>query len=108
MSPKRERFEPKTMHYTPLLATSTDTSTVFMVIDDITAHLNPKHLCIGMMRKYAIVIDDVTAHVNPKHLYDETMCHSATHSHWSTFTDSIECSITQILRKRRFQHGKTI
>jgi hypothetical protein len=30
-----------------------------------------------MMRKYAMVIDDVTAHVNPKHLYDETMCHSA-------------------------------
>jgi hypothetical protein len=38
-----------------------------MVIGDITAH-NPKHLCIGMMRKYAMVIDDVTAHVNPKHL----------------------------------------
>jgi hypothetical protein len=31
-----------------------------------------------MMRKYAMVIDDVTAHVNRKHLvYDETMCHSA-------------------------------
>jgi hypothetical protein len=43
-----------------------------MVIDDVTAH-NPKHLCIGMMRKYAMVIDDVTAHVNPKHLYDETI-----------------------------------
>jgi hypothetical protein len=38
-----------------------------MVIDDVTAH-NPKHLCIGMMRKYAMVIDDVTAHVNPKHM----------------------------------------
>jgi hypothetical protein len=33
-----------------------------MVIDDVTAHINPKHLCIGMMRKYAMVIDDVTAH----------------------------------------------
>jgi hypothetical protein len=30
-----------------------------------------------MMRKYAMVIDDVTAHVNPKDLYYETMCHSA-------------------------------
>jgi hypothetical protein len=47
-----------------------------MVIDDVSAH-NPKHLCFGMMRKYAMVIDDVTAHVNPKHLYDETMCYSA-------------------------------
>jgi hypothetical protein len=47
-----------------------------MVIDDVTAH-NPKHLCIGMMRKYAMVIDDVTAHVTPKHLYGETMCCSA-------------------------------
>jgi hypothetical protein len=47
-----------------------------MVIDDVTAHINPReHLCIGMMRNYAMVIDDVTAHVNPKHLvYDETMC----------------------------------
>jgi hypothetical protein len=46
-----------------------------MVIEDVTAH-NPKHL-IGMMRKYAMVINDVTAHVNPKHLHDETMCYSA-------------------------------
>jgi hypothetical protein len=30
------------------LTTSTDTSTAFMVIDDVTAHINPKHLCIGM------------------------------------------------------------
>jgi hypothetical protein len=31
-----------------------------------------------MMRKYAMVIDDVTAQVNPKHLvYDDTMCLSA-------------------------------
>jgi hypothetical protein len=42
-----------TMHFTPLLTTSTDTSTAFMVIDDVTAY------------------------VNPKHLYDEPMCHSA-------------------------------
>jgi hypothetical protein len=63
MSPKRQRFELKTMHYTiPLSTTSTDTSTAFMVIDDVTAHINPKHLCIGMMRKYAMVIDDVTVH----------------------------------------------
>jgi hypothetical protein len=34
-------------------------------------------LCFGMMRKYAMVVDDVAAHVNTKHLYDETMCHSA-------------------------------
>jgi hypothetical protein len=40
-----------------------------VVIDDVTAYINPKHLYIGMMRKYAMVIDDVTAHVNPKHLY---------------------------------------
>jgi hypothetical protein len=53
-----------TMHYAPLLTTSTDTSTAFIVIDDVTAHINPKHLCIGMMRKYAIVIDDVTAPVD--------------------------------------------
>jgi hypothetical protein len=66
--------EPKTMHYTPLLTTSTDTSTAFMVIDDVTAHINPKHMCIGMMRKYAMVIDDVTAHVNPKHLYMMRQC----------------------------------
>jgi hypothetical protein len=32
----------------------------------------------GKKLKYAMVIDDVTAHINPKHLYhDETMCHSA-------------------------------
>jgi hypothetical protein len=63
-SPKRQRFESKTMHYTPLLTTSTDTSTasIHMVIDDVAAH-NPNHLCIGMMKKYAMVIDDITAHV---------------------------------------------
>jgi hypothetical protein len=33
-----------------------------MVIDDVTAHINPKHLGIGMMRIYAMAIDDVTAH----------------------------------------------
>jgi hypothetical protein len=38
-----------------------------MVIVDVTAHMNPKHLCIGTMRKYARVIDDVTAHID---LYD--------------------------------------
>jgi hypothetical protein len=42
MSPKRQRFEPKTMHYAPLLTTSTDTSMAFMVIDDVTAHVSPK------------------------------------------------------------------
>jgi hypothetical protein len=64
-----DRFPRPCTHYTPLLTTSTDThfNGVHMVIDDVTAH-NPKHLCIGMMRKYAMVIDDVTAHVNPKHL----------------------------------------
>jgi hypothetical protein len=45
-----------------------------MVIDDVTVHVNPKHPCIGMMRKYAMVIDYVTAHVNPKHLYMMTEC----------------------------------
>jgi hypothetical protein len=53
MSTKRQRFEPKTMHYAPLLTTSTGTSTAFIVIDDVTAHVNPKHL-----------------------VYDEAMCHS--------------------------------
>jgi hypothetical protein len=48
-----------------------------LVIDDVTEHINPKHLCIGMTRNYAMVVDDVTAHVNPKHLYDETMCHDS-------------------------------
>jgi hypothetical protein len=79
IDPTKSKFEPTTMHYTTIdepektkirtqdHALFTDTSTAFMVIDDVTAHINPKHLCIGMMRKYAMVIDDVTAQVNPKH-----------------------------------------
>jgi hypothetical protein len=67
-----EKTKIRTQDHTPLLTTSADTST----INDVTAH-NPKHLCIGMMRKYAMVIYDVTTHVNPKHLFDETMCYSA-------------------------------
>jgi hypothetical protein len=48
-----------------------------MVIDDVTAHMNPKSAVYRNDEKICHVIDDVTAHVNPKHLYDETMCHSA-------------------------------
>jgi hypothetical protein len=56
------KVQDSNLHCTPLLTTSTDTSTAFMVIDDVTARINPKHR-IGMMRKYAVVIDDITAHI---------------------------------------------
>jgi hypothetical protein len=68
------------MHYTTIdepekTKIRTQDHALYTTIDN--AHINPKHLCIGMLRKYAMVIDDVTGHVNPKHLYDETICHSA-------------------------------